>query len=133
VKVFVDTSAFYAVLDRSDANHAAAAGVWKRLLETQCELLTHNYVLVEACALIQHRLGSAALRAFMEDIIPLFQLEWINEVRHRRAADMVLVAARKKLSLVDCASFVVMQETATSEVFCFDRHFSEQGFRAVSL
>lgn len=132
MRAFVDTSAFYAVLDRSDANHPAATRIWTHLVEAADTLLTHNYVLVETCALTQHRLGIAALRTFAEDIVPLFQVEWISEARHRRAADMALVAARKKLSLVDCASFVVMQETATAEVFCFDRHFAEQGFRALS-
>jgi predicted nucleic acid-binding protein len=129
--VFVDTSALFAVLDRDDASHAAAAQVWPGLVTESEALLTHNYVLVEAIALVQHRLGTAALRVFLNDIVPLFHVEWITEARHRRATDMTLGAARKKLSLVDCASFVVMQETGTSAAFCFDRHFREHGFAMI--
>lgn len=38
--VFVDTSALYAVLDRDDSNHAAAAAVWRRLVTDGADLLT---------------------------------------------------------------------------------------------
>lgn len=40
--VFVDTSAFHAVLDRDDANHEAARAVWERLLRGSAALLTSN-------------------------------------------------------------------------------------------
>ena len=129
--VFVDSSALYAVLDRDDSNHAAAAEVWRRLVKDGEDLLTHNYVLVESCALAQRRLGAAALRVLNQDIVPLFRVEWISEGRHRRAVDMAVAAGRKKLSVVDCASFVVMRETGVREAFCFDRHFGEFGFEAV--
>ncbi len=129
--VFVDTSALYAVLDRDDANHSAAAVVWRRLVHEGTVLLTHNYVLIESCALAQRRLGPAALRVLNTDVVPLLQVEWIGEERHRRAVDMAIAAGRKKLSVVDCASFLVMRESGLKEAFCFDRHFREFGFEAV--
>jgi predicted nucleic acid-binding protein len=119
------------MLDADDENHAAALDVWKRLLTERPRLLTHNYVLVETGALVQRRLGPAALRALFEDIQPIFSVEWIDESRHRRAVDMVSAAARKKLSLVDCASFVLAGETRADQIFCFDRHFREFGFQTI--
>jgi predicted nucleic acid-binding protein len=129
--VFLDTSALYAVLDGNDANHDAAAETWERLLAESAVLVTHNYVLVEASALAQHRLGIAALRSIHEDIAPILRIEWVSQEQHRTAVEMVLAAGRKKLSVVDCASFVVMREAAISEAFCFDRHFREQGFHVL--
>jgi predicted nucleic acid-binding protein len=128
---FVDTSALYALLDANDENHSAALRIWKRLLSERAALLTHNYVLVETGALAQRRLGPAAQRALFEDIQPILRIEWITESRHRRAVDMVLAAARKKLSLVDCASFVLIHEMGADQVFCFDRHFREYGFQTI--
>ena len=43
--VFVDTSAFYAVLDADDQSHAGAAREWIRLLDEGATLLTTNYIL----------------------------------------------------------------------------------------
>ena len=126
--VFVDTSAFYAVFDQDDANHAEARTVWTKLVREGETLLTNNYVLLETVALLQHRLGIAAVRVFQEDIIPLLHIDWISEQRHRGAMEALLAAGRKKLSLVDCVSFQTMRESGIRSAFCFDAHFREQGF-----
>ncbi len=126
--VFVDTSALYAVLDRSDANHLAARRLWQRLLPEGSILVTTNYVVLETSALVQSRLGVAALRTLHEDVVPALAVEFIDERRHKEGVSAVLSSARRKLSLVDCVSFAVMREAGLREVFCFDRHFAEQGF-----
>jgi uncharacterized protein len=82
--VFVDSSAFYAVLDRDDANHGSAVRAWESLLP-QWRLATTNYVLLEASALLQSRLGLAAMRTFTTEIVPLLEVEWVDEARHRSA------------------------------------------------
>ena len=131
MSVFVDTSALYAVLDRDDANHVPAKATWRELLGGEEVLISHNYVLVETCALVQHRLGIAALRALQEDVFPVLQVEWIDESRHQTALEAALTAARRKLSLVDCASFLVMRQLGIEKAFCFDKHFHQQGFGVV--
>src|SRR6266852_6212516 len=62
--VFVDTSAFYAVLDRAGENHAAALRRWDRILSDDVAMVSSNYVLVETCALLQNRIGLEAVRTF---------------------------------------------------------------------
>lgn len=126
--VFVDTSAFYAVFDHDDANHARAREVWSRLLKEKADLLTNNYVLLETSALLQHRLGMPAVRAFHEDVVPLLRTDWVSPLRHQAAVEAVLTAARKRLSLVDCVSFQTMRENGVRTVFGFDAHFREQRF-----
>ncbi len=129
--VFVDTSAFYAVLDRDDRNHAPAAEKWAGLLNQGHSLLTNNYVLLETSALAQHRLGTAALRAFQQDIVPLLTIDWISAERHQSGVEAALAAHRRKLSIVDCISFQTMRERGVAAAFCFDPHFREQGFTSV--
>jgi len=131
VSIFVDTSAFYALLDRDDSNHNRAKAAWAELLRSGEALTASNYVLVETSALVQRRLGFPALRAFSEDIVPLVATHWIGEEIHTSAMAMVLTARRTSLSLVDCASFLVMRETGLRQTFCFDRHFAEQGFLCI--
>ena len=101
------------------------------MLRDGWDLLTNNYVLLETSALLQHRLGLAALRTFTEDVTPLVRIDWVAEGRHRAAAGAVLAAGRKKLSLVDCVSFQTMRELGVRSTFCFDKHFREQGFETL--
>jgi len=129
--IFVDTSAFYAVLDRGDENHASARETWLRLLREQHTLFTSNYVLLETCALLQNRLGIPALRTFHEDVAPLLRVVWVTDGPHASGMEAVLAAGRKRLSIVDCIAFQVMRESAVDTAFSFDRHFAEQGFTVI--
>ena len=95
MSVFVDTSAFFAVLDAGDDNHEAARTAWDRLL------------------------------ADRED------LHVVDEGQHRSAFHALLVASRRRLSLVDCASFECMRSAGLERAFCFDPYFTEQGFSVV--
>jgi predicted nucleic acid-binding protein len=131
VTTFVDTSAIYAVFDRDDENHARAVRSWNELLDGDRTLMTNNYVLVETSALLQHRLGLAALRAFHQDVVPLLTVDWIGQQRHQAGVEAVLAAARKKLSVVDCISFQTMREYGIRQAFCFDQHFRQQGFETI--
>ena len=126
--IFVDTSALYAVLDRSDENHAAAKEKWADLLGGDEVLLVSNYVLVETAALVQHRLGMDALRSLCDDVLPAFSIHWITEAEHTQATQVLLSANRRQLSLVDCSSFQVMRQRSLRSAFAFDPHFKEQGF-----
>jgi predicted nucleic acid-binding protein len=127
--VFIDTSAFYAILDRDDSCHAAARYTWNHLLDSRAPLLTTNYVLLETTAILQRRIGLAAVRTLQEDIIPVLTVDWVTPSRHNAALAAVMTANRRDLSLVDCVSFQVMREAGVRDGFAFDQHFIEQGFR----
>jgi predicted nucleic acid-binding protein len=128
MRVFIDTSAFYALLDRDDENHRRAKDLWTHLLKNENTLLTSNYVLVEAFALIQHRLGVEAVRGFQNDILPLVNVEFVAAELHRSGMNALLSASRRNLSLVDCVSFEILRTLEIRTAFAFDPHFKEQGF-----
>ena len=129
---FVDTSAFYAVIDADDAKHEVARNVWERLLDGRDTLHTTNYVLIETTALLQSRIGIDGLRTFTADVMPVLAVTWVDEGTHRSACHALLVSSHRALSLVDCVSFEVMRRQGIDRVFCFDNHFAEQGFQVIS-
>jgi predicted nucleic acid-binding protein len=128
-KLLVDTSAFYALVDRSDTHHETAAGFWVSLLQENHSILTTNYVVVETLALLQGRLGFDAARLWYSDILAVVDVHWIDESTHGRAFELWLGLGRRKVSLVDCVSFVTLRRYNIDRVFGFDRHFTEQGFQ----
>jgi predicted nucleic acid-binding protein len=131
MRVFVDTSALYAFLDRDDANHKKAKKAWSEYLSKNNVFITTNYVLIESYALIQHRLGMDALRDLQTRFLPLMAVEFIGPDAHRAGVSALLSAARRRLSLVDCISFDTMRTLGISDVLTFDPHFAEQGFRVI--
>jgi predicted nucleic acid-binding protein len=131
VSLFVDTSALYALFDRDDSGHGAAAATWTDLLSGTRPLVTSNYVLVETAALLQRRLGLAAVHDLDDRILPLLVVRWITEDLHRRAMARLRRTDRRELSLVDCSSFLLMEAEAIRDAFALDLDFSAAGFRLV--
>jgi len=131
MRTFIDTSAFFALLDRDDANHKNARAAWAQILNPDHTLVTSNYVLVETFALLQNRLGLSAIRGFQEDILPLINIEFVNTGTHRTGIAALLSASRRNLSFVDCVSFEVMRSQGIRSAFTFDAHFKEQGFTVI--
>ena len=129
--MFVDTSAFYALLDRDDAFHRDGADCWRALVMGGGPLVTHNYVVVETVALVQHRLGVQAARVLNDDVLPRVNILWIDEHLHGAAMIACLASGRRNISLVDWASFEVMRAHAAQDAFAFDSHFSRQGFTVI--
>jgi predicted nucleic acid-binding protein len=128
MRVFIDTSAFYALLDRDDVNHKKAESAWVNLLNVDNSLVTSNYVMVETFALLQSRLGIKAVRGFQEDILPLINIEFVTPEIHRSGIAVLLSVSKRNLSLVDCVSFETMRARGIKIAFTFDSHFQEQGF-----
>jgi len=127
--IFVDTSAIFAILDAKDESHSAARDRWVELLESDQFLVTTNYIVLETCALAQNRLGMAAVRAIQDDVVPVLEVQWVDQETHSLAMAALLAAGRRKLSLVDCSSFVMMRRQGIRNAFAFDKHFVEEGFR----
>ena len=128
MNLFVDTSAFLAVLDRDDINHPGADAKWREIILSDSTFICHNYILLETYALLQNRFGMEAVRAFHEDILPLLHVVWVDEAIHKSGMSAFLTASRKRLSLVDCVSFETMRNLGIKRVFTFDPHFRMHGF-----
>jgi predicted nucleic acid-binding protein len=131
VTVFIDTSAFLALLDASEQNHVIAQRIWIQLVEQSMQMFCTNYVVSETVALVQNRLGMNQLRAFHENVFPFLNVIWVDEALHDAGMTAVLIANRRQLSLVDCVSFAAMHQSMLDTIFVFDSHFAEQSFNVL--
>ncbi|HET9095542.1 MAG TPA: PIN domain-containing protein [Candidatus Baltobacteraceae bacterium] len=126
--IFVDTTAFYALLDDRDESHDAAANVWAALAGRRDSLHTTNYIVVETTTLLQARLGVRAVRAFHDELLPVVQTHIVDSSLHEAGVDLLFSESRRHLSLIDCSSFVFMRRSGIRRAFSFDRDFKHSGF-----
>jgi len=129
--IFVDSSAIHAYLDSSDARHDEAADSLAGWLRSGRDLVSHNYVIVEAVALAQRWLGAGAAAELMRDLVPLFRIVWVDRDLHDRVTASFLAAQNRRISLVDWTCFIVMRDEGIDTAFAFDADFEAQGFRTV--
>ena len=132
MSIFADTSGLYAVFDKNDRYHADAAQKWRALLATDEAMVTTNYVVGETIALLQRRIGFEASREFVENVLPVLEVEFVNPQLQNRNLNRYVEQSRRNLSFVDGVSFELMHARSIAKAFAFDRHFEEEGFQLLS-
>lgn len=128
--VFVDTSAWYALIDRRDTAHAPTSGLVSRLVADGVRLVSTDYVLDESYTLARARSGSEAAFALVDMIeaTSALDLEWIGSERFDRAVALFRKYGDQAFSFTDCTSFAVMRERGLTDVITRDQHFRIAGF-----
>ncbi|MDY0028003.1 MAG: PIN domain-containing protein [Candidatus Humimicrobiaceae bacterium] len=129
MNIFIDTSALFALMDSGDKFHKESSNTFIKLANNRSVFHSSNYIIIETIVLVQNRLGLDALRIFQNNIVPVVNIHWVDERVHNIAINSLLIACRKSMSFVDCTSFELMRLLGLEEVFAFDRHFKEQGFK----
>jgi predicted nucleic acid-binding protein len=125
--ILLDTSAIYALADRSDPHHEQAKRLFHHALESGETLLVHNYILLESAALLSKRLGLTVAVQFLQDA-EAFQVRWVDHILHRAAVRQWMGRRGGKISLVDQVSFLIMREHAIPSALAFDEDFPNAGF-----
>lgn len=124
--IFVDTSAWYALLDRKDRNHSLAVQFAE---ESRVPFVTSTYVLDETVTLVRAHLGHAAAvrfgdRLWNEEISRLVRVSPEDELR---AWTIFARYSDKAFSYTDCTSFALMERLHVDSAFAFDAHFAVYG------
>lgn len=108
--ILIDTSAFYALADRSDSHHERARRFYTANYR-RARWVTTDYLLVESWLLINHRLGRRAAMSFwgaiQRGIIPLLGVQAQDLQRACEIADSY---DDQDFSLVDCTTFAVTRK-----------------------
>lgn len=127
--VFVDTSGFYAFLDRTDPFRAQARELFLRARDEKWQLFTTSYVVHESWALIQARLGWDAVEDWLDALLSMCEIVWVDETLHRLGMARARQARERRLSLTDCVSFEAMTTRGCAEALADDEHFQKLGYR----
>jgi predicted nucleic acid-binding protein len=130
--VFVDTSAFVALRNSSEAEHERARLALTKLISEGVALFTSNYVFAETYTALMVRVGRGEAiewgRRFRDGgAIDLVHLDRPTE---ERAWEILERYDDKRWSYVDATSFALL-ERGESSAFAFDAHFSQRGLQLV--
>jgi len=128
MNIVVDTSAIYAMLDKTDDNHQNAIEAWLKLLNEAELIVASSYVVTEAIALLHARGGTSVVRAFVEEILPVVEIDWVDPATHNAALSaMLMVEGRNGPSLTDCANMETMRRLRIHTIFAYDKHYAREG------
>lgn len=128
-RVLVDTSAVFALLDRSDANHAAARTTLEALKRRRAEPLLTNFIVAESHALALSRLGADIARRWV--LGNVWPIERVAEGDESKALAILGKYVDKTFSYTDASTFAVMERLGLKTAFAFDPHFRQYGFQLV--
>ena len=130
MKTFIDTCFITALVNEQDSLHAKALEL-SELNEGQQFILT-DAILLEA--------GNALAKRYRQEVIAIIeQFQIAKDIEIARIDPEVFEQAfllfkhhkDKTWGLVDCVSFVVMQEHGVTDALTYDQHFVQAGFRAL--
>lgn len=131
-ELFVDTSAWMAIVDAGDVNHEPSVAFQHEIGGT-CRLIVTNYILDELFTLVLMDLGhqkAVEIKSKLDELEAgdVMEVVWVD----RKLADRGWAAFErfnrdKQWSFTDCISYVVMKNRGITEAFSFDRHFEQMG------
>lgn len=123
--VFVDSSGFYALLDKAEQNHSLALGAFEQLTTEGRPLFTSNLVVAETYALTIRRLGSKVAWSWVGEVPARVVFE--SAENHAEAVSILARYRDKDFPYADAVSFVLMERLGISTAFTFDTHFRQYG------
>jgi uncharacterized protein len=132
--VFVDTSAFVALRNESEAEHGRARKALSTLIDEGATLFTSNYVFAETYTALLVRVGREEAvewgRRFRAgEAIELVRVE--SDVEEEEAWQILEQHDDKRWSYVDAISFALIERDGGNEAFAFDADFAQRGLRVL--
>jgi uncharacterized protein len=120
MRAFVDSSDWFAAANTRDRHHRRAA----QLFGAELEFVTSTFVVVETWLLLQSRISFRVAEDFvahLRDGAATIEQNLMSDID--RAAEIAAGFADQTFSLVDRASFAMMERLGITKVISFDADF----------
>lgn len=128
MKVFIDTSAFVALLVDKEKYHREAVEKYQEYRQQKTILLTSHYVLDELFTrLLYYRLDIKKAIEKIKESIAVNELTvlQIDDVLFEKALEIFLKFSEHKISFTDATTYVLYKDFKLDEIFTLDRDFKK--------
>ena len=132
-EVFLDTAYAIALSAPGDSRHEQAVSLARWIEASSIRLVTTRAVLLE----IGNALAKARYRKAAVDLLDAIesdervQVVALSEVLWGSAYRLYRDRRDKEWGMIDCVSFVVMEDQNITDALTTDEHFQQAGFRAL--
>jgi predicted nucleic acid-binding protein len=133
LRIFVDTSAWIAIVDDSDKYHSEAKSYYLQRLKEKTSFLTSNDVLAETYTWLRYHVSHRYAVRFHQMVtsaekLRTLEILWVNRDMADAAWEIFERYNDQLFSFADCTSFVLARHAKVNEVFAFDDDFVTMGF-----
>jgi predicted nucleic acid-binding protein len=124
--IFIDTSAYYALVDRDDIFRSTATQFIKT---NKIPFITSSLIIIETLNLVKQRLGYTHAIEIGKKLFDRAVTTVINTTDEdmTRAWKIFQQYNDKGFSFTDCTSFAIMERLKITTAFAFDEHFRQYG------
>ncbi|MEP6902970.1 MAG: PIN domain-containing protein [Actinomycetota bacterium] len=132
-KVFLDTSYSIAIIIAKDDFHERAFKLANQIEEENTQIITTQAVILEignALSKLKYRQSAVGLIQHLNSDFNTSVISLTDEI-YEAAFELFCNRPDKEWGLVDCISFIVMQEREIEAALTADEHFVQAGFRAL--
>jgi len=124
-EVFVDTAFWIAAIRQPDAQHERAKTLGTEILDQRAKVVISDMVLAEVVTLILKKDGHEPAQKLMDLLEDNTTILFIDKPVLEDAKTLLRQywSPRKKLSICDAASYVLMQRNGIEDLYSFDSGF----------
>jgi uncharacterized protein len=133
-RIFIDTSAWIMLLNKSESGHQEAVRIYEDL--NRIGLITSNLVIGETYTWLRIKTDFQIASDYLHTVRRKSELRQIEIIYAdyllEQQADLILEKyADQRFSYADAVSFCIMQNLKIKKAFAYDRHFITAGFQLV--
>ncbi|KAA3614174.1 MAG: PIN domain-containing protein [Calditrichaeota bacterium] len=131
--VFIDKTAWIALLDKTNPNYEAARVYFENLLAQNARLVTNNYCVDETVSFLRSTLGNDLATKFMliidESVLSInLRVDWISRRIRRNALNNFLKSSNSELSLNHFFIYESIKRKRVDFIFSYDTNLKNFDF-----
>lgn len=131
--VFIDSSAWLAILDENNPHYTSARAFFKSLLEQNARLVCNSYIMDETIAQIKREVGNPLATEFLlvieESVLTInLKIDWLSRRVRRVVLDNYIKNEQENLELRHFYIYETLKRKRIDYVFSFDKELTYFNF-----